>query len=197
MSENANLVHTVAFTRKVNDGNYGSTEATMWLQFDTPLGADPAAIIEQAMDRFAAGKAIVFDQLGIEYHIVDGIIVENLDVAVSQAKTERAVKAGFTEVAHAVLVDGAHADAHENVFGTGGGERDPEKVGAQGVGPTPPYDPKTKDAGERKLNSQWAKARYETHPDEFWNNKSKKASGQFSETSPDFTHKDTRVGFWA
>lgn len=174
-TEVTHLTHTVSFSRKVNDGNYGSNEATVFLQFDTPLGVDPTEIIEKGMDRFAAAKAIVFDQLGIEYHIVDGIIIENLDVVVAQAKTERAVKAEFSQ---------PEAD-------------DAPSSGAQGVGPTPPYDPKTTDPDEKKLNRQWAKARYETHPGEFWDNRPKKARGEYGETSADFTHKDSRVGFYA
>lgn len=174
------LTHTVSFSRKRSDGNYGSQDATLFIQFDTPIGGDVADIIEIAADRFAAAKAAVLDQLGIPYHLDNGLVVE--EVTVDSVATGARINQAFKPISE---------DEGQPVFGTGGGERDP-----QGVGPVPPYSPDTKDKSEKGMNLKWAKARYETHPGEFWDNREKKASGQFSEKSPDLSHKDTRIGIW-
>jgi hypothetical protein len=59
------LTHTVAFSRKVSDGNYGSTEATIFRQFDTPRGASDEMIVESAEPILRVLRATVENELGI------------------------------------------------------------------------------------------------------------------------------------
>lgn len=72
---------TVSFTRKVQVRDYESAEAFMSVQFDF----DPIAQIEsdeslltRAKGAFYEAKAIVFDELGIEFDVVQGRIVEKI-----------------------------------------------------------------------------------------------------------------------
>jgi len=71
MTSNDYLTHTVMFSRKLSDGNYGGNEATLFIQFDTPLGDDVDHIIEEANHRFAMAKGAVLEQLGISYEVVE------------------------------------------------------------------------------------------------------------------------------
>lgn len=70
----------------------------------------------------------------------------------------------------------------------------PQNVG--GTTEAPPFDSRTKDKAQKEANSAWAMARLAERPDEFWDNRPQKASGERGETFPDFKHKDSGVGIW-
>lgn len=72
------LQGTVGFSRKVNLGNYQSAEASIFIQFPINPKDDGTVIIARAMDAFFQAKSVVFDQLGIEYNVEDGVIIESL-----------------------------------------------------------------------------------------------------------------------
>ena len=171
MSENKEmLTHTVHFARKASDGNYGTTEAGLFIQFATSIETSADEIIEAAGGAFATGMAIVFDRLGLDYELnEEGNVVEIINVGA--AATPARVEKSFA--------------------GAPAAQAATETSGATGVGATPPFDRMTKDAGEKNLNKSWAKARHQANPNEFWDNTEKP-----DWNGPDFTHKDSRVGYW-
>jgi hypothetical protein len=61
---------------------------------------------------------------------------------------------------------------------------------------TPPHNVQTKDKGERQANAAWAKARLEACPDEFYDNRAKKADGSYKPNAPDFKHIDSGLALW-
>lgn len=67
---------------------------------------------------------------------------------------------------------------------------------AVNVAAEPPYAGNTTNADEKKANTAWAKARYEVAPGDFYDNRAKKASGEFSAKSPDLKHKTSGIGIW-
>lgn len=82
MSEPTNvsdhLTLTAFFGRKVNLGNYESTEGSIFIQRDVPVGADGEVIIQAAREAFTLAKTLVLDELGIDYTLDEetGVIVE-------------------------------------------------------------------------------------------------------------------------
>lgn len=179
----SNLKGTFQFSRKINLQNrgldYENVEAACFVQFDYPtdlMDASPeAAEAWLALSRQAANyaAAVVYERLGIE--------------AVKEGDVLREV---FKEFPGAVVTEGALK----------GDDRPVQGVTAS---KNPPYtQAEVKNMGgaemkaARKENSTWAAARYESHPQEFFDNRSKKANDPSWSTSPDFTHKDSRVGFW-
>lgn len=60
----------------------------------------------------------------------------------------------------------------------------------------PPFPSNTTDAAQKKANKEWATARFASHPHEFYDNRPKKASGEYKSTSPDVKHKSSGVGVW-
>lgn len=166
VAEAATLKGTVSFTRKLSDGNYGSSDAFMAVQFDINADDDGAAIIAAARAAFLQAKAVVFEQLGIEHTLDEsGVVVEQ-------------VRRAFP----GTVVSGA-AEAPATVPAAGGDDK-------------PPFAGDTKDAAERKANKEWATARYGTHPTEFYDNRDKKASGEYSGKWPDVKHKSSGIGVW-
>jgi hypothetical protein len=157
------LKGTVAFTRKVSDGNYGTVEGFMSVQFDITDNAE--AVIESARAAFLQAKAVVFEQLGIEHTLDEsGVVVEQV---------RRAIPGTVVEPAS------AHATAP-----------------AGDVAENPPHDPKTTDADAKAANKEWALARYAAFPGEFYDNRPKKASGEYKANSPDIKHKASGLGVW-
>jgi len=85
---------SVCFARKISDGNYGSIEATAWVQGDAADDATAGQISLLLGDLFAAAKVATLDQLGIAYEMdaETGIVRENIQPTVqsAQAAVERA-----------------------------------------------------------------------------------------------------------
>lgn len=100
----ANNKISVTFSRKISDGNYGVTEASVWVQGDLPDGANPSHVAQIAGDLFGAATVAVFEQLGIGYELdaEQGVIREIPKVTVqsAQAAVERAFPGTTTEPAN-------------------------------------------------------------------------------------------------
>lgn len=172
----APLTATVGFNRKVSVRPYESAEASIFMQTEVDLNdsEQTMAAIKQAMMQC---KALVFEELGLEFEVTEGGVVREL----LEAKF-----GNVTEVTSTAPAPAAPAAA-------------PVPASASDTSDTPPYAPMTKDANEKALNKKWAIARYATHPDEFYDNtasnEEKKANGA-ERTGPDFKHKKSGVGFW-
>ena len=64
------------------------------------------------------------------------------------------------------------------------------------VAAMPPHSGESRDKAEKAANKAWGKARYAIAPDEFWDNRPKKAAGEYKPTSPDLKHKDSALALW-
>lgn len=176
---------SVRFSRKVQVRPYEVAEASITIAFDIPTDPDltPEAASEQlianARASFFSAKALVFEELGLEFIVSDGGIVTEVVERhfgnVTEVKTTAPVQTEVSEL---------HAVAQEFVAPAAGGSD------------TPPFSPTTTDKGEKGANSQWAKARYATHPHEFFDNRPKKQTGEYKANAPDVKHKDTKIGVW-
>lgn len=174
-----NFRGTFGFERKVSRGEYSNSDATtasIHVQFDYAPDATAEEFLSAAREAANYGKAIVFESLGLEAHFTDGGVLMEL------------VQDSFP---------GATVEQHEHV------ERDPRDPQVTGVGYNPPYtndqvkaerDDARKKA-MRKENAAWAKARYESNPQEFYDNRASNAEKGWN--GPDFMHKTHRVGFYS
>lgn len=59
---------TISFSRRKSDGDYGSTEATVWINNEIAADATPSQVAEKATKMFNVGAAAVLEQLGIAFH---------------------------------------------------------------------------------------------------------------------------------
>lgn len=160
------LKGTVSFTRKVSDGNYGSSDFFHAVQYDIPDGSDGEAIVAAAKAASVIAKAVVFEALGIEHTLDEsGVVVE---------VARRAFPGSVVEPANAQAAAPATAPS----------------------GNEPPYPANTTDAGQKKANKEWAEALYASNPNAFYDNREKKASGEFNAKSPDVKHKASGIGLW-
>lgn len=177
---------TVTFSRKVKVRDYETAEAAVFLQFEVPAldSADNfgEVIISRISDAFMQAKTAVFDELGIEFSVDEGGVVREVlrntfgpvtEVTAPAAQPRQVVAASrpAPQPAAAPAAPAASADG-------------------------PPHDPATTDKAQQKANKAWAKARLATNPDEFWDNRDKKASGQYKPGAADFKHKDTGISVW-
>ncbi len=171
---------TVGFEHTVIRGEYGDGKsvASIYVQVDVPPASDNPEADDEAWlvavnDAWARAKASVFKQLGVPAKLEDGIVMaviqENFPGAVTESGALPPTSAG------------APVDA---------------------VGPTPPHSKDEVNAASpdmkkamRRENATWAKARYATHPREFWDNRAKNAEN--GTNYPDFNHKDSGAGFYA
>lgn len=172
------LTATVGFNRKVSVRPYESAEASIFMQTEVDLNdsEQTMAAIKQAMMQC---KALVYEELGLQFEVTEGGVVRELLEAKFGNVTE------VTSTAPAVAPAPAAVSAPVE--------------SASDTTDTPPYAPMTKDANEKALNKKWAIARYASHPDEFYDNRAanaeKKANGA-ERTGPDYKHKKSTVGFW-
>lgn len=67
---------------------------------------------------------------------------------------------------------------------------------AAAVSPMPPHPADTRDKAEKAANKAWGTARYQAAPDEFWDNRPKKAAGEYKPNSPDLKHKESGLAVW-
>lgn len=165
------LRHTVGFSRKVNLGNYESVDASIFIQFETPADADITAIVSAAEDTWAIAKAAVFEQLGVAYEIDPdtGEVTED-----KSALGVAALEAAFSEERPAKRAITSDVDVPDE----------------------PPNGGSSLSKEEKAENETWAKARYALYPDEFYDNRPKKRSGEYKSTSPDLKHKTTGTPIW-
>lgn len=176
---------SVRFSRKVQVRPYEVAEASITIAFDIPTDPDltPEAASEQlianARASFFSAKALVFEELGLEFIVSDGGIVTEVVERHFGKVTEVSTTAPVQTEA-----SGLDAVAQEFAAPSAGGSD------------TPPFNPTTTDKGEKGANSQWAKARYATHAHEFFDNRPKKQTGEYKANAPDVKHKDTKIGVW-
>jgi hypothetical protein len=175
------LKHTVFFGRKVSDGNYGSEEASFFLQFETPPGASMEWIQAEAMTAYVAAKSAVLEQLGISYDLdaEQGTIVETGRRATAAIPAPQ--RDAVTQVREA--------------FG-GGNVVDLNAPQATTAGDDDEYDAAYVKSLQGDAQQRWLKARLQSHPFEFHNNIEKKADGRYSAKAPDYKHKTLDLPIW-
>jgi hypothetical protein len=171
------LTATVGFNRKVSVRPYESAEASIFMQTEVDLNDSETTManLKQAMMQC---KALVFEELGLEFEVTEGGIVRELLEAKFGNVTE------VTSTAPKAVAAPAAA---------------PVAAPAASTSDTPPYASMTKDTNEKALNKKWAIARYATNPEEFYDNtasNAEKKAGGAERTGPDFKHKSSGVGFW-
>ena len=169
------LTATVGFNRKVSVRPYESAEASIFMQTEVDLNNSDLTManIRQAMMQC---KALVFEELGLQFEVTEGSIVREL------------LEAKFGNVTEVTTTAPAVAP-------TPG----PAAAPAAATSDAPPYASMTKDSNEKALNKKWAIARYATNPEEFYDNtasNAEKKAGGAERTGPDFKHKSSGVGFW-
>lgn len=185
-TENPNIetnTGSVRFTRKVQVRPYEVAEASITVAFDIPSDPDlsPEALnsqlIANARSAFFSAKALVFEELGLEFVVSDnGIVTEVVERHFGNVTEVAQVPQAAPTPLSTVAAEFAEA--------------------TQGGSDTPPYSPTTQNKGEKGANSRWAKERYATHPHEFFDNRPKKATGEYKANAPDVKHKDTKIGVW-
>ena len=86
---------SVTFERKLGLADYGNVVARVWIEDNIPADATPAAAAEAAQNLFAAAKAAVYDELGIEVLLSEsGVLREKHTPAVqaTQSQGEQAIR---------------------------------------------------------------------------------------------------------
>jgi hypothetical protein len=167
---------TAFFTRKVTPRQYESAEAGFYIPFDIPTDpnlsdeARGAAITQSANDAMFQAKALTFEALGIEFSVDEGGAIVEL------------VKAVFPGTTVAGGIHPAPAAA-------------PSAPAAAGDA-APPFPADTRDKDQKAANKAWGVARLASNPDEFYDNRPKKADGSYKSTAPDFKHKASGLGIW-
>jgi hypothetical protein len=167
------------FERTISRGEFSNSDKTtsgMHVQFDYAPDATAEDFLAVASEAALWAKAVVFQELKLEAHLdAGGVLHEVVNDAFPGSTTE------------VIAPD----------------PRDKDREPIVTVSGNPPYtQDQVKDAGPdmkkamRKENAVWAEARYASHPSEFYDNRAKKASGDFGDGYPDFTHKQSRAGFY-
>lgn len=174
---------SVRFTRKIQVRQYETAEASITIEFG--IEDDPNMAVEDklasiraaARSAFFQAKGLVFEELGLEFTVDDnGVVMEAV----------RNTFGNVTEVKQE-LPSAATSEAITNNL--------TQAVGSV-ADSNPPFPATTTDKAQKAANSEWAKARYATHPNEFFDNRPKKASGEYKSNAPDVKHKDTKIGVW-
>lgn len=171
------LMGEAEWSQTVQVRDYEPARATVRLQFLYDL-EDPESAIIGIRDAIFKAKTTIFEQFGKTFEISDG-------------------------VARELVTDGFGGTVVE--FPTA--VPSPEQPVAVAASPTsPPHDPvrlaKPKsqmsevEKAMARENQAWAELRLGTHPHEFYDNRADKAAGKVHEKSPDFKHKDTKIGVW-
>lgn len=170
------LTGTAYYSKKLNDGNYGSDEAGIHVQFDIDPEWSDELILSAARDAFVKAKATVYEQLGIKFSVTDeGVVAEALDASPAALAVVKEVFPGATVES----VPEAAAPADGPWYGKRG------------------RSPSDKATGQPILiNGQDPWDVLATNPDLFYDNRPRKASGEYKPTSPDFKHKDSGTGLW-
>lgn len=185
-----NFKGTVHYSCKRSRGKYSDSDAEelgFHIQFDYAPDASGEEFLAVVTDNIVKAKGAVYMGLGRDVERdINGIPMDaNTDSFLN------AFPGAVIETREEVTPD-PRDDRHEASAST-----------TVTVGPKPPYSKKDLDAlakgsdelkAARNENTAWAKARYETHPGEFWDNR----VGKKYENSPDFAHKDKEwpAGFW-
>ena len=167
------LTYTVYVSRKnsaMDYGNGSSNEASAHVQVDVPLGTDPTGEAAQVALRngFNAAKAQVAVTLGMTTTL-DGEGTLQYDEVEPVASNKAFVQAAEKAFAPA-------AQAAPNVSAD-----------------EPPYTNPERGSDGEKANVKWGRARFATHPDEFFDNRESKRNP----AGPDVKHKKwNKNGGW-
>jgi hypothetical protein len=177
-----NLKATVNFERTVSRGEYSNQDkktAGLHVQVDYAPDCSVEEWLELVRDAFRKAASSVYEQLGIDCEEDEsGVLREVLD-----AFPGATVEPTYNEQA-----------------ATPPPASTPVRLPAK-----PPYTKAQIDALEgdewkaaRNENAQWAKTQYDNgHAADFWDNRLKKSTGEYSDTAYDFSHKRFKgVGFW-
>lgn len=175
------LTFTAFFGRKISDGNYGSKEASLFVQFKAPADTPLEVIQTKAQLALVAAETVVLEQLHIPYELDDdGKIAEGIVVPPKPAVARENLP-GLTPQARDAVTQ------IRDTFG-GGTVVDPDSAEGQYVS-APQVDPKDMSPAEQK---KWAMRRYQEDPSQFWDNR----IGKRNPKGPDFKHKTTGIGLW-
>ena len=172
---------TVEYSRTVKVRDYESAKATVAIQFEIPaVNGDATAhgqqILAAAQTAMFQAKTLVFDELGIEFNVDEGgVIREAIRSTFGQVTEVSAPAAPMPVAAPPAAITATSTPT---------------------VSAMPPFNGRTQDDDEKRANAKWAKQRFASNPEEFYDNRDKKASGEYSPKSPDYKHKDSGVGVW-
>jgi len=205
---------------------YENEVAGIYVPFEVPSGLDLAslgtAVTSAASAAFAQAKITVYSELGLGFNIADDgqVYLQTLEQVAPAAPAAAApvqaaafvpppppqvapaapaAPTGMAAVAEAFpqaqpvaapLVSPAEAAALKLQTWSA-----PMPQGAEQL-PTPPWPTDTTAKAEKDANTCWALYRLANHPDEFYDNRPKKASGQFKAKAPDFKHKTSEIPIW-
>lgn len=198
MTEQAEVGHltiTAFFGRKVGLPNYSNVEASVFIQRDIPLGSNPETITEATQGAFTLAKCMVLDELGLPYTLNEetNLVVEVVPVVAVAAKPKARAKAAAAPVASSeaeAALEAAFGGAEEVV-----GDYDGNEGGAT-ADVRPINDNVIPLNSKGKPEKWWLENRFLSHPDEFYDNRAKKAAGEYKKTSPDVKHIKTGEGVW-
>lgn len=170
---------TVGFNRKVSVRPYESAEASIFVQFEIPTeGVTPEEqrdqLVANAKAAFFQAKALIYEELGLEFSVEEGGVIREV------------LRETFGNVTE---VTATEAPAPTPITAA-------PSASGDGVSDTPPFAGDTTDKSERAANKAWAKKRYAAHPDEFYDNRPKKAAGEYNPKAPDVKHKSSGVALW-
>lgn len=184
------LKFTVSFHRKVQVRQYESAEAFISIQGEVPVAngdgvyLDELTLDSRLKDSFFTAKAHVFAQLGIPYEVIDGVLVE-LVKDTFQGATE--VTSQVTSAPTLSAAPQASASPQQNGPVSGAVASGGSKGGVT----------ITADLGKGRV--QLSSPCKKCGGNSFWNNRDKKASGQYSPKAPDYkcADKECGNGVWA
>lgn len=172
------MIATVGFNRKVSVRQYESAEASIFIQTEVSMD-DPEQSLKNIQESFFTAKSVVFEQLGIPFEIGEGGVIREL------------INKHLGPVTEVKQSSAPQEDS---------GARSPAEPSAGADAQSqPPFPSRTTDKNEKAANIEWAKARYKSNPDEFYDNREsnaeKRAAGA-QRVGPDFKHKTSGVGYW-
>jgi len=170
------LTGTVTFSRKVSVRPYETADASIAVQFQIPTSgtADEqrTQLLGNARAAFFAAKAIVFEELGLEFSVEEGGVIREVLAKALGRVTEVAANDSFPEFAPTLQIV--------------------PSVVASATMTAAPFAADTQDKAERTANKRWATARILSNPEEWWDNRDNKRNPK----APDYKHKDTGMGVW-
>lgn len=186
-------------TRKVQVRPYEMAEASVTLGFAVDP-TNPDQTRANAQTALFQAHGLVLEELGLEFEVgPNGVIRELIDAKLGPTTEVTQAPAPQPQVAAPPAppvqppVQAPPAAAPQPV---------PQQPVAQAPSADGPPFPQAVAMGrnapkdQSQANREWAQQRLQTHPQEFWDNREKKASGDYSPKSPDFKHKDTNIGVW-
>lgn len=89
---------SVTFERKQGLDDYGNVVARVWIEDNIPADATPGQAAEKAQELFAAAKAAVYDELGIEVLMDEAGILREKHTPAVQATQSQGEKAARREL---------------------------------------------------------------------------------------------------